>query len=198
MEQLLKITVIPLQLQIKTTRARLELKQGKAELNLDHQRGGFKMNSRPAELHINTRAARDSVIPSLSTVISRSAQKGKQAAYDATAETAKEGQLLVRAQSGDDVLNQIFAQRTSSPIGDFTMGFIPTTGPDINYVPNELNVQYDLDKLNFNWKISNGNLTFIPGEVNFEITQYPDVIVEYIGGPMYIPPRDDSTINIRA
>ena len=50
------------------------------------------------------------------------------------------------------------------------------------------NLQYEMDKLNFDWKISNERFEFIPGNIEVFIKQHPDIIIEYIGDPMYVPP----------
>ena len=47
------------------------------------------------------------------------------------------------------------------------------------------------DKLNFDLKIANGNFEFIPGNIEMSITQHPDIMIEYIGGPIYVPPSAD-------
>lgn len=49
----------------------------------------------------------------------------------------------------------------------------------------------EMDKLNFEFKLSNGDFEFILGSIEMNITQYPDVIIEYIGKPIYVPPSAD-------
>ena len=39
--------------------------------------------------------------------------------------------------------------------------------------------------------VSYTHLEFIPGDIEMNITQYPDVVIEYIGGPIYVPPSAD-------
>ena len=46
-----------------------------------------------------------------------------------------------------------------------------------------------------------GNFKFIPGDIQLSITQQPDVLIEYIGGPLYVPPSADPNyepIDVRA
>ena len=31
--------------------------------------------------------------------------------------------------------------------------FIPTVGPDISWDPGELNIRFEMDKLNFDWRV---------------------------------------------
>ena len=58
-----------------------------------------------------------------------------------------------------------------------------------------------MDKLNFDLKMEQGNFKFIPGDIQLSITQQPDVLIEYIGGPLYVPPSADPNyepIDVRA
>ena len=45
-----------------------------------------------------------------------------------------------------------------------------------------------MDKLNFDMKIDQGDVKFIPGTIELSISQYPDVEIEYMGEPIYVPP----------
>ena len=50
---------------------------------------------------------------------------------------------------------------------------------------------FEMDKLNFDWRQSKGNFEFIPGNIEISVKQRPDVIIKYIGGPIYVPPSSD-------
>ncbi len=191
MEQLLKITTVPIQYELKVNNARLEYHSSKAELEISRNEGGLSIRSRPVKLNLDTFEARNSIVPTTARSVSQSAQKGKDAAYSATAQFAQEGQLMLKAKIGEDVLNSIFAQRNQMPSGDFTVGFIPTSSADISYQAPDLTISYEMDKLNFDLKIANGNFEFIPGNIEVVITQQPDILIEYVGGPIYVPPSSD-------
>ena len=98
---------------------------------------------------------------------------------------------MVNAKIGDDVLSNIFEQRSAAPTGDFELGFIPNEPVNIDYQAPDLTINYEMDKLNFDLKIANGNFEFIPGNIEMSITQHPDIMIEYIGGPIYVPPSAD-------
>ena len=34
-------------------------------------------------------------------------------------------------------------------------------------------------------------MEFTPGDIQIEVTQQPDVIIKYVGGPLYVPPSSD-------
>ena len=170
-------------------------------MEISRSDGEFTIKSRPVKLNLDTYEARNSVTPTLKRSISHTAQKGEEAAYSASAAFAKEGQLMLKAKIGEDVLNQIFQQRTQLPTGDFQLGFIPNAPVDIQYQAPDLTIQYEMDKLNFDLKVEQGNFKFIPGDIQLSITQHPDVLIEYIGGPLYVPPSADPNyepIDVRA
>lgn len=191
MQQLIKITTVPIQYELKMNNARLEYHSAKAELEISRNKGGLSIKSRPVKLNLDSFEARNSVLPSMKTVSRQVARKGQEAAYSATAQMAQEGQLLLKADIGEDVIGRIIEQRNQLPTGDFELGFIPSASVDMDYQPANLTIRYEMDKLNFDLKVANGNFEFIPGDIEMNITQHPDIHIEYIGGPIYVPPSAD-------
>lgn len=96
--------------------------------------------------------------------------------------------LKTKIGEGGEALKAMFEGRAALPTGDFQMDFIPKTGPKIEWDPSSFSIRYDMDKLNFNMKIEKGKVEFIPGTIELSISQYPDVKIEYVGEPIYIPP----------
>ena len=197
MNQLIKITTVPIQYELKINNARFERRNAQAELEISRNKGGLSIKSRPVKLNLDSSAARSSVCPTPTQSVSQAAQKGVEAAYSATAQLAQEGQLLLKADIGEDVIGRIMQQRTAAPTGEFQLGFTPSAPVDINYQAPDLTINYEMDK--FDLKILNGNYEFIPGNIEMSITQQPDVLIEYVGGPIYVPPSaDPSYVDVRA
>ena len=192
MNQLIRITTVPIQYELKVNNARLEYSRAKAELEISRNEGGLSIKSRPVKLNLDSSEARNSVVPTTTRSIAQTAQAGKEAAYSATAQLAQEGQLLVKADIGQDVIGQIMQQRTAPATGEFQLGFTPSAPVDISYQAADLTINYEMDKLNFDLKVANGNFEFIPGNIEMSITQRPDVVIEYVGGPIYVPPSADA------
>ena len=191
MKQLINITTIPIQYELKVQNARLEYKSSTAELEISRNKGGMTIKSRPVKLNIDSFEARNSVVPTTARSIGQTAQKGMQAAYQATASFAQEGQLMVKATLGQDVLGQIFSSRMQQPTGEFELGFTPSAPVELEYEPGDLIINYQMDKLNFDLKVAKGDFEFIPGDIELSITQRPEVRIEYVGGPIYVPPSAD-------
>ena len=98
--------------------------------------------------------------------------------------------LFLNAKIGEDVIGKIAAASTevNTNVG---IAFTPTARPEFNWSQPEITIEYELDKLNFEWKTQMGDYEFIPGNIEISITQRPDVIIEYIGRPIYVPPSAD-------
>lgn len=200
MEPLLNITTIPIRYELKIENARLEYSNSTAEVEIMRDRGNLTIKSHPIRLNIDSTATYDSIRPgSMQAVIRDAANKGKSSAYNAAATLAKEGRLLLNAKIGEDALGQIIRQRSEMPVQEFGLGFVPTVRPELQWSEPDLTIEYEMDKLNFDLKIANGNFEFIPGTIELSVTQRPGVKIEYVGQPIYVPPRkDDSTVDVRA
>ena len=97
----------------------------------------------------------------------------------------------MKADIGQDVIGQILQQRTAPPTGEFQLGFTPSAHVDIDYEAPDLTINYEMDKLNFDWKFGQGDFEFTPGDIEFTVTQRPEVVIKYVGGPIYVPPSAD-------
>ena len=124
MEQLIEITTVPIKYQLKVQNASLNYKSSLAEVEITRDQGEMKIRSKPIKLRMDTFDARNSIAPTTKTSITQAAQKGTRVAYEATANFAKEGQLMLKAKigEGNEVLNQILAERVAQPTGDFQLG----------------------------------------------------------------------------
>lgn len=191
MGPLIRITTVPISFEFKVNNARLEKSSGTAELNLTRDKGGLRIKSNNIKLSLDTFEARNSVSPTAIRSIEQASDEGKTAAYEAIARYTNEGTIMMDAKFNGKALDQIFASRTQLPTGEFTVGFTPSTGAEISWSDPDISIQYEMDKLNFEFKLANGDFEFIPGNIEVSITQYPDVQIEYIGKPLYVPPSAD-------
>ena len=192
MKPLIEITTVPIQIEMKTTNAKLEYARGTAEMEIHRDNGSLQIKSRPIKVNIDTFEARNSLSPTLARYLEQSAQKGKQAAYQATATYARQGQLLLETQVGQELVTQ-FAEEAMMKDVKTNVGikFLPDPGPEITWDPGEMNIRYEMDKLNFDWRINPTKFEFVPGDIEISVKQRPEVIIKYIGGPLYVPPSAD-------
>ncbi|MDE7245280.1 MAG: hypothetical protein K2O18_15095 [Oscillospiraceae bacterium] len=193
MKPLIEITTVPIQIEMKTTHAKLEYTRGTVEAEISHtEESGLKIQSKPARVNIDTYEARNSLTPTLARQMENQAKDGMQTAKDASSTFAQQGMAMMKTKLGEEVITK-FAEQTmlKNYRPEIAMDFIPKGGAKISADPGELNIQYELDKLNFDWKVKDKSFEFTPGNIEFTVTQRPEVHVEYVGGPVYAPPSAD-------
>lgn len=191
MYPLIEIKTVPIEIQMKVTRAHLEYARGTAQVEISRDKGGLNIRSQPIKVNLDTFEARNSVTPTTATVIRQQAQAGVEGAYQATGVLAREGRMMMEAKIGQDVIPQLAKQQNLGNPTNLNIDFLPSTGPDISWDGGELSIQYQMDKLNFDWRMEQMSFTFVPGDIEFTMTQRPDVIIKYVGGPLYVPPSSD-------
>ena len=189
---LIELKSVPIEIEMKITDAKLEYKRGTVDMQVSRDQGGLQIKSSPIRLNLDTFEARNSVVPTTATQIRQSAQAGQQAAYEATATYARQGQLLLQARVGQELVTQFAAEAQNQDLKtNVGLQFLPTTGPNITWDKGEINIRYEMDKMNFDWRTQNGDIQFTPGDIEISVTQQPDLIIKYVGGPLYVPPSSD-------
>lgn len=192
MYPLIEIKTVPIEIEMKVTNAKLEYSRGTADLEISRSKGGLSIKSRPIRLNLDTFEARNSVSPTVPRAIAQNAQRGQQAAYEATATYAQQGQLLLNAKIGQELVTQFAAEaQTRNLKTNVGLTFIPTTGPEISWDPGQMQIRYEMDKLNFDWRLNQTQFEFTPGDIEISVKQQPDVVIKYVGGPIYVPPSSD-------
>lgn len=205
MGPLIEITTVPIEIEMKTTSAQMIYSRGSVEMEVSRDKGGLNIKSRPIKLNVDSFQARSSVRPTTVQSVNQAAQRGEQAAYQATATYAQRGQLVMDAQLGQELITQ-FAQETQDAqmgrdLEDFGLGFLPEGGINLNWEPGQMQIRYEMDKLNFDWKTGGQGFKFVPGDIEFTMTQRPEVIIKYVGGAVYVPPSADpdyQPVDVRA
>ncbi len=62
---------------------------------------------------------------------------------------------------------------------------------DISFTPAQLDMNYTPADVSLDWQINENTLSFQAGSVHMKIVEYAHVDIEYLGGPMYVPPSAD-------
>lgn len=189
---LIEIKSVPIEIEMKVTDAKLEYARGTADLEISREQGGLSIKSRPIRLNVDTFEARNSIVPTTANAITQNADEGQQAAYEATAAYARQGQILLTAKVGQDAIAQIAAQQQSQNVKtNVGIKFLPTVGADVSWDPGDMQIRYEMDKMNFDWRLSHPAFEFTPGDIQISVTQRPDLEIKYVGGPLYVPPSSD-------
>ena len=192
MTPLIEIKNVPIEIEMKISHAKLEHTRGTADLEISRDKGGLSIRTKPIRVNIDTFEARNSVCPTTATAISQQAERGKQAVYEATATYAQQGQLLLNAKIGQELVTQFAAEAMMKDVKtNVGIDFIPKAGAEISWDPGELNIRFEMDKVNFDWRMSQPQFEFTPGDIELSVTQRPEVVITYVGGPIYVPRSAD-------
>lgn len=192
MYPLIEIKTVPIEIEMKVTDAKLEYTRGTADLEISRANGGLSIRSRPIRLNLDTFEARNSVVPTTMRSVEQYAQKGQESAYEATAIYAQQGQMLLNAKIGQELVTQFAADAQARNIKtNVGLQFLPSVGPEISWTPAEMTIHYEMDNLNFDWRMNQPQFKFTPGGIEISVKQQPDVIIKYVGGPLYVPPSAD-------
>ena len=192
MYPLIENKTVPIEIEMKVSHAKLEYTRGTADLEISRGEGGLSIKSRPIKLNIDTFEARNSVVPTAMRSQQQAAQKGEQASYTATATYAQHGQMLLNAKIGEELITKFAAEAAMKDYKpNVGLDFLPSVPPEISWDPGEMQIRYEMDKLNFDWRVDRPQFEFTPGDIELSVTQQPDVIIKYVGGPLYVPPSSD-------
>lgn len=190
MDQLLSIRTTPIAVEILIDNAQVKYNSRLPKVEVSRQEGGLQMKADPIKINIDTFEMRQSIgLKSNTTLINEAAQKGIKIAYQATAKIAQEGNEL--ADPNGMSIAQIAASKLNNQV-ETALDFLPKEGPDISWDGGKLSIHYQMDELNMDWDTTGlTNFEFIPGKIEFDVKQMPKVEIEYLGGPIYVPPSAD-------
>ena len=99
-------------------------------------------------------------------------------------------------------MGQIAKQNVDKRLqSELALDFTPDPGIDVDWEEGDIQIRYEMEQMNLDWKISKGEFKFTPGDIEISVAQQPDVIIKYIGGPIYVPPSADPNyepVDVRA
>nr|WP_319488421.1 DUF6470 family protein [uncultured Caproiciproducens sp.] len=188
MEQLLEIKNVPISFELKIHNAKLEVSDTSTNQGIVDF---TDLTPYESKLYIDTREFRNK---------SRSASRihtkyDKQNTYENeiftsmtdTADLAKKGNVLMNTKSDTSTLSALAIQHVQPTI-ESTIG-IPSYPNDFDWDTQQLSVQYETDKQNYDWLTKNKpKLKFTPASVEFVVREYAHVEFKYLGKPQYVPP----------
>lgn len=195
MQQLIRITTVPIKYEVHSEPARLEMdvshkstapatysmQQRNARINLRAQNIQMRMDSYEMRKSLGLKNIRD--------LAADNAEKGRQQIQKLTQEYVQTGKQLARIDQGVDI-GQIVQQKALEQPTYYT-AFLPNGEIEISWVPAQLDKQYQEGMLELDWQSKKNIFTYVPGSFSIEITQYPSVNIEYLGTPAYVPPSAD-------
>lgn len=190
MEQLLSIKTVPISVEVTITPAQLKRNVETPKVEVSRKQGELRMQAEPLKVNIDTFEMRQSTGSVPSATANSIAQDGIKFAYQGLARFVGEDGKLEDVTPGALTSNVTSSQAANTQTVESVLNSLPRAGADVSWDGGTLNVQYQADV--FDWDFSNPlTFEFIPASIEFVIKQMPHVDIEYIGGPIYVPPSSD-------
>lgn len=189
--QLLQITTTPMKYELEIEPAKLEYQQDfTPTANITRTAPSISIKSKNTTVQIDTYEARKSLgIQKIGDYIAERAQAGQQNINEKTREYVEIGKGMSNIHNGTKI-SDIFHQKVLKQPELYT-AFLPKGGAELTWSPAQLSMNLDPGDTELDWQITDSELNFIPGSVRMKIIEYSAVNIEYIGGPMYVPPSSD-------
>ena len=185
---LLKITHLPIQYQYEMENAKLEVSRtAPSSGRINRKPSQLTINSSNIKVEINNDKARESLNMRKSSSWARDyASRGERAAQQAAGEAVQLGNQLQKIEKGVTIA-EVIRSKMIQKIPDSVTVFIPSVGPEIQWTPAEIDMNYDSGSIKMDWDIMKNVFNYVPGKFSIQITQYPSVSIEYVGPTIFNP-----------
>ncbi len=189
--QLLQITSTPMKYELEVENAKLEYQQDVTpSARVETLPSELTIHSKNAQVKIDTYEARKSLgMLKTGDFIKQRAQKGMEHINDQTREYVEIGKAMGNIQDGTTIGDIVRQKMLQQP--EMYTAFLPRGGADISWNPAELDINYRPGDVNYDWQIKGTDYNYRAGSVHMKIVEYAHVDIEYLGGPMYVPPSAD-------
>ena len=221
MQQLLEITTVPLKMEVTTTRARFEkidpLEAAMEALN--SPRDGRHTTSKPAVNHNHVNGTPVDAGQSSKVVNPGSSVKGTNPSFytagsgNAVSVDGESPNIYVSAgveSTFGGMLYQASSQNATPVVSGIPeAGFVEAglQNAEMTNVQTQSSIDideqtvfrrdmmdaYSTDRGNYDTSLSLGlrHMKFVPGSIDFKVTQWNEVKIDYVGGPVYVPKSAD-------
>ena len=102
-----------------------------------------------------------------------------------------QGQIQLSARLGQYAAAGASPESGGANPSPYTADTSLKTGVNVQWEDGSMQIRYNMDKLNFDWKIAQGEFKFTPGDIQITVAQRPSVTFKYTGGPLYVPRSSD-------
>lgn len=187
---LLEITTTPARYEYEISHARLEISQKHPTVERTTRRASVNMRSQSGRFEMNSTARRSDM--GFKGVVDRAnyeADLGKAGAKEATGNYVDFGNQMANIAHGGNIPDALYSQMMQHSKGDLVL--VPVSPIDIHYIPASLAMDFTPGEMSANWNIGRARLDFVPGSFDIRFTQYSSIKIEYLGGPLYVPPSAD-------
>ncbi len=187
----LEMRTIPISMEFKINKAHYEIVKDNASIKIKNSNGCIEMQMEPIKLNLDICELNSGNNGKKSKNLEfEYSKQGIKENYEATASYSEEGYMTVNIQITGKPVSDVELQKFNSDV-NFNMGYSPAVNNDTSWEPKDISIKYEMDKLNFDWKLNRPEINFIPGNIEFIIKEYPSIEINYIGTPIFVPPSAD-------
>lgn len=192
MEQLLSIKHIPIKVEVNVTRGEFRRVENSGSVTPSvkvspKKGGGLRLQAEPYRMEIPESRNFDSYVPS------GNYGSGFTLTYEAVARLADGGNPAAGInQSGE--MRQFSAKRASRSIESVLQSLPKSKSSAVSYADGVLSVNYQMtggSESVAELASEHPEFEFIPGSIEFIISQMPELDIEYLGDPIYFPRSAD-------
>lgn len=176
----IRIQTTNAQLDIHTQQAQLTIEQPPAELSIQQPPAEMQIDRQPPFLTIDqTKAWENLNLKSVFKASEEAAQLGHQGVMEGIARRVQEGDELMRIENhGNPIKEQ--AKRHYLSFGSEKKGWYPTLDlVQLHYDPGKLDIHWKINKAIIDSKASLPIINSTPGQVTYNLKQYPSVKIDF-------------------
>jgi hypothetical protein len=192
MEPVLEIKTIPISIEYMISRGYYEVANTDASVKISYREGSLEIEMNPIKLNldkidINYSSGSTSMIGAETN----SQNYRIDGTYTASNAYLKEGNMVFNLNiTSNNNDSDIVLQKFNSDIS-FNFNSFFESESKTSWDKEQVFTEYEMDKLNFDWKMNRPEIKFIPGNIEFIIKEYPRIEINYIGTPIFVPPSSD-------
>jgi len=188
--QLLRITTVPIKIKMNVENAKLQLNQELPRMKQQTSRSRLSLKKQDIKVRIDTYEARKRMgMLNMRDYAKAAARKGIEGAQAAAAEYAELGNKLAMAHKGVTVSEAAYSKLVKEPVSQKV--YLPAVGAQLAWEGGTLEAAFEPAQVQTDWDTGTADLVYVPGDLEVEIEQYPDIRIEYMGSPNYVPPSSD-------
>lgn len=189
--QLLRITSIPMKYSLSSEPARLEYTNDRGAHTMEKTGGTFDIRAQNIKVQMDSTEFRNGLgYMSREYVLNDFVSRSQRAGREAVQRNVDFGNDVIHIEKGasipDILYSRMMQDKTSA-----NLTFVPLSPIQMNWTGPELDVKYTPVSLSFDWRSAQSTMEYIPGKFSMDIQQYPEIKIEYLGRPVYVPPRAD-------
>lgn len=187
--QLLKITTNPLKYELQIERAKLEYNQDLIPTaNMQSHAAQLKIEKiENTKVEIDTYEARKSLGQmSAGDSIELNAREGEAHINELTREYVEIGKAMSNVQNSVSIGDVVRSKMLEQP--ELYTAYLPSAGAELTWSPAQLEISFEPPEAVTDWQIAANQFNFVPGSIELSISEYASINIEYLGGPMYVPP----------